>query len=232
MVSGLQEQDGGGAVEWRRMKKNELNSLSEAGASGRLGQRAGPASAAADGGAHAQGGGGPSAHPAPVARAGPPVRLVLGGRLVIAPLRRSVAGRVWALGLAILCGGILGFAATLDPDPTGYGTHRQVGFGPCGFLLHTGWPCPTCGMTTAYADFVRGRIWRSFVDQPTGFVLALATAVAGVAGLAAAISGRAVRVNWYRVDPVRVTWGFVVLFAASWGFKIIHGLACGTLPAR
>jgi hypothetical protein len=152
--------------------------------------------------------------------------------LIVTRLRRPVADRFWAAVIAAGCAGLLGFAATLHADRHGYGTHQQTGLPTCAFLVQTGYPCPTCGMTTAFADFVHGRPFRSFLDQPAGFVLALTTAIVGVLALAAAIGGRSVRINWYRVNPVRLVWGFVVLFAGSWAFKIVYGLAAGTLPAR
>lgn len=160
------------------------------------------------------------------------IRDRLGPILIVSRLKRPIVGRFWALGIAIACGAILGLSASLQPNPNGYGTHTQFGLGPCGFMLQTGYPCPTCGMTTAYADLVHGHALRSVLDQPMGFVLALATAIVGVIALAAAFSGRTVWVNWYRVNPVRVVWAFVVLFVASWGFKILFGLATGALPAR
>ncbi len=69
-----------------------------------------------------------------------------------------------AAGLA----GLLGLSRTLDPDPRGYGTHIQLGLRPCAFAALTGRLCPTCGMTTAYAWFVRGRIDRSWQREPGG----------------------------------------------------------------
>jgi len=160
------------------------------------------------------------------------VRDRLGPVLIVSRLRRPVVGRLSALGIALGCGAILALAATLHPDPRGYGTHAQLGLGTCGFLLQTGYPCPTCGMTTACADLVHGHVWRSFVDQPMGFVLSLGTGVVGVVALAAVLSGRVVWINWYRVSPVRVVWAFMVLFVASWGFKIVVGLATGAMPVR
>ncbi|MGE3821953.1 MAG: DUF2752 domain-containing protein, partial [Isosphaeraceae bacterium] len=41
-------------------------------------------------------------------------------------------------------------ASWLEPDPSGFGTHRQLGLPPCHFAWVTGKPCPTCGMTTAF----------------------------------------------------------------------------------
>ncbi len=62
------------------------------------------------------------------------------------------------LGWALLgCGALLVLllARVLQPDPSGFGTHRQLGLPPCGFLLLTSLPCPACGLTTAFAHMAR-----------------------------------------------------------------------------
>ncbi|NJL31438.1 MAG: DUF2752 domain-containing protein, partial [Phycisphaerales bacterium] len=41
--------------------------------------------------------------------------------------------------------------AALHADPQGVGTHEQLGFPACQFLEVTGYPCISCGMTTAVA---------------------------------------------------------------------------------
>jgi hypothetical protein len=46
-------------------------------------------------------------------------------------------------------------ARWLEPDPSGMGTHEQLGLPPCGFHAWTGLPCPTCGLTTAFAYMAR-----------------------------------------------------------------------------
>jgi hypothetical protein len=76
---------------------------------------------------------------------------------------------VAAAGLA----GLLGLARTLVPDPRGFGTHTQLGLRPCAFATLTGRLCPTCGMTTAFAWFMRGRIDRSWRANPAGCLFAL-----------------------------------------------------------
>lgn len=73
---------------------------------------------------------------------------------------------------AVLLAGVLGLSRTLVPDPRGYGTHTQLGLRPCAFATLTGRLCPTCGMTTAYAWFVRGRIDRSWRANPAGCLVA------------------------------------------------------------
>ena len=53
--------------------------------------------------------------------------------------------------------GLLAIAAMLKPSPLGHGTHQQLGLPPCTFWVLFGRPCPTCGMTTAWAHLVRGQ---------------------------------------------------------------------------
>ena len=74
---------------------------------------------------------------------------------------------------AAVLAGVLGLSRMLVPDPRGYGTHTQLGLKPCAFATLTGRLCPTCGMTTAYAWFVRGRIDRSWRANPAGCLLAV-----------------------------------------------------------
>src|SRR5205085_5851795 len=88
---------------------------------------------------------------------------------------RGRLGRATRLALvvaAIGLMGILGLARWLEPDPRGYGTHLQLGLAPCGFLRMTGRPCPTCGMTTAFAWSARGRFDRAWRANPAGSLLA------------------------------------------------------------
>ena len=49
------------------------------------------------------------------------------------------------------------------------------GFRPCAFATVTGRLCPTCGMTTSFAWFMRGRIDRSWQANPAGCLFALLT---------------------------------------------------------
>ena len=68
------------------------------------------------------------------------------------------------LGLGV----VLRFATT--PDPRGFGTHEQLGGGPCGFREWLGRPCPTCGVTTSVSHLVRGDVASSWSAQPLGIV--------------------------------------------------------------
>lgn len=55
---------------------------------------------------------------------------------------------------------LLQLAVWLQPNPSGFGTHQQLGLPPCTFQFWFDIPCPSCGGTTAFAHFVRGQ-WGS-----------------------------------------------------------------------
>lgn len=77
------------------------------------------------------------------------------------------------LGIAALGVGLLApliVAAILTPNPEGRGTHQQLGLPPCSMVVLFGRPCPTCGMTTAWANVVRGK-WRDALQANLGGTL-------------------------------------------------------------
>jgi Protein of unknown function (DUF2752) len=68
-----------------------------------------------------------------------------------------------------------GFAVAyrLEPDPRGYGTHQRLGLPPCTIRAVFGIPCPSCGMTTSFANITKGR-WREAVQANfAGLLLAV-----------------------------------------------------------
>jgi len=136
--------------------------------------------------------------------------------------------------LLVVAGGVavLAVAAYLNPDRRGYGTHTQLGGGPCGMLLWTGLPCPTCGMTTAFAHTVRGQWGRAFWAQPSGFLLALATVAAVGVGLWSLATGRVPPLDCFAFRPSWLFLALLVLLVGGWGFKLVAGLLTGVLPAK
>jgi hypothetical protein len=81
-------------------------------------------------------------------------------------------------------------------------------------------PCPSCGMTTAFALAARGRFVASAAAQPMGFVLAVGTAASTVACLHTALTGsRLAHVLGARLTP-RVILGLGILALLAWGWKI------------
>jgi hypothetical protein len=135
------------------------------------------------------------------------------------PTRRALV--LAALGLV----GVLGVARQLEPDPRGFGTHTQLGLAPCAFALVTGHPCPTCGMTTSFAWFARGRFDRSWRANPAGSLLAL-TCVALVPWLlAGAARGRPPGFRSLDRPLVGLVVATVALSLVSWTLRLILGRA-------
>ncbi len=158
----------------------------------------------------------PAARPAIGHRLGPLVYRVR----VADPVRARLIAAVCFVG----CAALLGTAAWLEPAGAGDGTHTQLGLPPCSMLTLTGLPCPTCGMTTAFAHTVRGQWLRAFFAQPAGFLLAVTTAVAGVGALVVLVRGSVWTVNWYRVAPTRVVFAAFALLLAGWALRIVFHL--------
>jgi hypothetical protein len=142
-----------------------------------------------------------------------------------APPRRSSWPRA-DLGERILQGFIVGVLAAilavgllLTPLPTGTGTHTLLGLGPCGMLLVTGRPCPTCGITTSLALAAHGRFADAFVNQPMGLLLFALTLLGLVFGVVTIIAGR----SWATVVTLRramiVAVALVALGLVSWIYK-------------
>jgi hypothetical protein len=93
----------------------------------------------------------------------------------VARLRAPIRWTMVLLALGLLA--VFALARWLEPSPKGFGTHTQLGLPPCHFAWVTGHPCPSCGMTTSFAWFVRGRYDRAFGANPAGSLLAAACSV-------------------------------------------------------
>jgi Protein of unknown function (DUF2752) len=128
---------------------------------------------------------------------------------------------VLALGMA----GVLGTARLLKPDQRGFGTHTQLGLLPCAFAQVTGQPCPTCGMTTAFAWFARGRFDLSWRANAAGSVLAPACVVLIPWLLAGAAWGRPLGSRSLERPLTGLVVAIVALSLLSWTIRLILGRA-------
>jgi hypothetical protein len=134
-------------------------------------------------------------------------------------VRLGLGGRALAALVAAGCLGLLLVASRLDPSPAGHGTHTQLGLPACGWAMALGRPCPTCGMTTAFAWAVRGRLVASFLAQPMGMLLALGTAAGFWAGLYISCTGSQLGAVFGRMVTPRVLWILAALAGAAWAYK-------------
>ncbi|MSR34416.1 MAG: DUF2752 domain-containing protein [Phycisphaerales bacterium] len=135
----------------------------------------------------------------------------------VASINSSTRGLVLLLAAALLTPLIV--AATLTPDPRGLGTHQQLGLPVCTWPAALGIPCPSCGMTTAFAYAARADLSRAFVTQPMGALLAIAAAIGCVVSLGVSLTGY----QFQRLfDPILNKWclsAAVLLFFVAWFWK-------------
>jgi hypothetical protein len=121
-----------------------------------------------------------------------------------------VAIWVWALSLS------------LRPDSRGYSTHIQLGLAPCPKLAQTGWPCLTCGMTTAFAYAARGQLWQALDCQPFGAMLFVGIMAGGVMALRALHHQQSMMPWLLRLLPWKflgLLYLLLALLVASWAYK-------------
>jgi len=148
----------------------------------------------------------------------------------------SITVRFAALPVFAGCFILLLSAARVQPSAAGFGTHQQLPWAglnhPCMFPIALGYPCPTCGMTTAFAHAVRGQLLSSFHAQPAGFLLAVATVLIALRSLDTIVTGKVWKVNWYRVSPGALSLIAAGLLIFGWMYKIMAGLLTGTLPVH
>jgi len=93
----------------------------------------------------------------------------------IAPLPFVVRGLLIVLALGVLA--VFAVALRLNPyqrdgSPRQLATHQQLGLPPCSFLEITGYPCPSCGMTTSFSLLIRGDLFAALQANWVGALLA------------------------------------------------------------
>ncbi len=101
-------------------------------------------------------------------------------------------------------------------------------FNPCGFKQRTGWPCPTCGMTTSVLAFTRGEIFNAFYIQPAAAVLCSVILLIAFLTLLTAILGVYFNVFDRLLHETKVTYWIVVvlvILAAGWMVTLARAFA-------
>ncbi|MDP7004888.1 MAG: DUF2752 domain-containing protein [Phycisphaerales bacterium] len=137
------------------------------------------------------------------------------------PVKSERSRRLHALGLAISLIAILCVAFFLSPSSKGVGTHQQLGLPSCGWILAADVPCPTCGMTTAWAYTVRGDLISAFEAQPMGMITAIIAVIVAIAALGTLIFGYSYQALFYRFPPSKIIILVIVVSLLSWVYKIL-----------
>jgi hypothetical protein len=132
--------------------------------------------------------------------------------------------RASLVAVALLLIGIFAIAIALDPYKDGKlwlsETHRQLGLPPCTFKAVTGYPCPSCGMSSSFALAVRGDLWHSAEANFVGTLLAIAGLIFIPWAVASAIKGRLLGVRNVEKMLVVGVFGFVILMFGRWGIVL------------
>jgi len=129
---------------------------------------------------------------------------------------KAAQGILAAVMAASLAAGLL-----LTASPTGTGTHTVLGLPPCGMLVVTGHPCPTCGVTTSFVLAAHGRFYEAMVNQPFGLVVFFVVAAGLICSVWALATGRSwlplLTVSRNRVLALGLI--LTVLGLVSWAYK-------------
>ena len=127
---------------------------------------------------------------------GPTADRALAGISSPEPANLRLAGLLLSLG----CMAILLLAWHLQPTYLPLGPRSHLSLPGCPFRQRTSYPCPTCGMTTAFAEAVRGNFGVAFRANIAAAVFTLACAVTALGGLGTALGGA----GFYRrfVEPL------------------------------
>lgn len=126
-----------------------------------------------------------------------------------------VSRAVWAVLFAVPVAVVV-TAAMLTPSPEGHGTHTQLGLPPCGFLVFSGYPCPGCGLTTAFAHMVRLQIGGAWHANPFGIVLFLCTVAFIPLAAVGFIRGWPVLATLDRIHAEKIAIGLALLSLVAW----------------
>lgn len=127
--------------------------------------------------------------------------------------------RLWAGCIALGVLGVLVTGAWLQASPGGHGTHTQLGMPPCAWAAAFNVPCPTCGMTTAFAHAADGNFRAAFLAQPLGCVLSLGAAAVFWGAVHVATTGSQLGTVSARLLKPWALWGFAGAAAAAWAYK-------------
>jgi len=141
--------------------------------------------------------------------------------------------RISLILIALLIGTVLGIARSLNPyeengQPRRWGTHQQLGLPPCSFQRLTGWPCPSCGLTTSFSLLMHGDWRAALVVNPVGPVMVLLAVAMAIWFAVAGISGRPLGLpDWHWLSSV-AAWTMLWLVLGCWLIRALIYLRSGT----
>lgn len=111
---------------------------------------------------------------------------------------------------------VFSIALWLTPDPSGMGTHRQLGLPPCFFYALTGWACPSCGMTTSFSHMAHLQFQKAFSANLFGPVLFLLFALLSFLSLLEFRGKKTLLQNFFNGRYMGLVYGGLGVFMITW----------------
>ncbi len=112
-------------------------------------------------------------------------------------VRYNRSERVGFFCLGFLLFVLLAVAAWLKPNPSGMGTHTQLGLPGCSLFTMVGIRCPGCGMTTAWAYTMKADFTSAIGANVGGVLLCLLSVAVFPCLLWMAIRGQSINNRWF-----------------------------------
>ncbi|MEI8212807.1 MAG: DUF2752 domain-containing protein [Planctomycetota bacterium] len=130
----------------------------------------------------------------------------------------------WQIGLiACLLIGVLSIAAWLEPDPSGMGTHTQLGLPKCTMAAMTGMRCPGCGMTTSWSLIMDGDLETALATNLGGSILCLLSIFSVPTLLGIAIVGRRTPGGWFSKICAAGVFAGTAIALVQWAWRLFVG---------
>jgi hypothetical protein len=99
-------------------------------------------------------------------------------------------------------------------------THRQLGLPECTFKEITGYPCPSCGMTTSFSLLMHGDVWNSLKANFAGTILATLGLLYVPWSILSAWRGRFLYVHSLELTLFRISIVFIILLFGRWAMAL------------
>lgn len=128
--------------------------------------------------------------------------------------------RLVAIATVLAAAGVVWLCAGITADPRGHGTHVLLGLRPCGWA-EQGYPCPTCGITTAAVHLVHLEPLQALRANPFGAMLAFAGLLAAAFALFCLLRGRSLLDAAGRLAYGKALLAGIALLLGSWLYKYL-----------
>jgi hypothetical protein len=111
-------------------------------------------------------------------------------------------------------------AAWLKPDPSGLGTHQQLGLPGCTLYTFSGVRCPGCGMTTSWAHTMNGDLVAALHANSAGTLLCLLSMALIPCMLVVAYRGNPSNRFWLSRTAIALVIAIVFIAIVEWMIRL------------